>query len=200
MALASDHLFRVRALLVVPWLVLLVLGFLWVVRYEHTPGVHGDYSGTWPEGSGIPLAAGRHTLVKFCHPRCSCSAASIRELARAAAKAGDGLAAIVVFVDVFGLGERLHEAALWREAAAIPGVRILADAAGREAKLLAARTSGHAFLVDPRGSILFSGGITAARGHEGDNAGAGAIISFVRTGHSQVGATPVFGCSLFGDG
>jgi hypothetical protein len=51
-------------------------------------------------------------------------------------------------------------------------------------------------LYAPTGKLLFSGGITASRGHEGDNVGRSAIVSFILNGHAPVNHTPVFGCSL----
>jgi hypothetical protein len=52
-------------------------------------------------------------------------------------------------------------------------------------------------LYGSEGNLLFSGGITAARGHEGDNAGRSAIISCLTKSEAERNQTPVFGCSLF---
>jgi hypothetical protein len=57
--------------------------------------------------------------------------------------------------------------------------------------------------------LLFSGGITAARGHAGDNAGRSELVSLLNggpvapaatlnRGGSARDATSVFGCPLFG--
>jgi hypothetical protein len=58
-------------------------------------------------------------------------------------------------------------------------------------------------LYGPGGDLLFSGGITAARGHSGDNCGRSTIISLLteETANAPVRAGPaqtfVFGCPLF---
>jgi hypothetical protein len=45
--------------------------------------------------------------------------------------------------------------------------------------------------------LLFSGGITPARGHEGDSAGSDAIVELVKGRiPSNVIREPVFGCTL----
>ena len=58
-------------------------------------------------------------------------------------------------------------------------------------------TSGHALLFDRDGHLLFSGGITPARGHEGDNFGASAIAARL-AGRPAPAETPVFGCPIAG--
>jgi hypothetical protein len=70
------------------------------------------------------------------------------------------------------------------------------DADGSEARRFGAETSGHTLLFDPNGSLLFSGGITASRGHAGRNAGESAIIAAVNGKRTDRTGTPVFGCSL----
>jgi hypothetical protein len=60
-------------------------------------------------------------------------------------------------------------------------------------------TSGQAFLYDAWGHLLFSGGITAARGHIGDNMGRRSVASLVSGKPSALTSTPVFGCPLIED-
>jgi hypothetical protein len=44
--------------------------------------------------------------------------------------------------------------------------------------------------------LLFAGGITAARGHAGDNAGRSAIETLLAGGRPGYDRTPVFGCPI----
>jgi hypothetical protein len=44
--------------------------------------------------------------------------------------------------------------------------------------------------------LQFSGGITASRGHSGDNLGRSAVVALVTTGESATNHTSVYGCSL----
>lgn len=87
---------------------------------------------------------------------------------------------------------------LWRGAHKIPGVIVKGDADGSEAAKFHALTSGHSLLYDPTGQLLFSGGITASRGHCGDNLGKQSIESIVLGGESDAQRTLVFGCPLRG--
>jgi hypothetical protein len=87
---------------------------------------------------------------------------------------------------------------LWRSAAAIPDVRMVVDDDGRESKRFGVAVSGHTLLYDARRRLVFSGGITAARGHEGDNAGRNAIEGLLVDGTARVARTSVFGCFLGG--
>jgi len=52
-------------------------------------------------------------------------------------------------------------------------------------------------LYDISGRLVFDGGITSARGHQGDNAGRSAISALLTGQHDVVvRATPVFGCLI----
>ena len=72
------------------------------------------------------------------------------------------------------------------------------DLDGVEAQRFGAATSGQAFLYNQAGALLFKGGITASRGHSGDNLGRDAVVDLVTSGVASVSAAPVFGCSLLG--
>jgi hypothetical protein len=85
---------------------------------------------------------------------------------------------------------------LRRSAAAIPGVTVLSDVDGKEAQSFGAETSGHTLLFGADGRLLFSGGITASRGHAGGNDGESAILSLISHHGAARASTFVFGCSL----
>jgi hypothetical protein len=102
----------------------------------------------------------------------------------------------VVFTIPDGVPADWEKKDLWNLATSIPGLRVIRDQGGGEAHRFDAEGSGHVLLYAPSGKLLFSGGITASRGHEGDNVGRSAIVSFILDGHSPVSHTPVFGCSL----
>ena len=85
---------------------------------------------------------------------------------------------------------------MWRRAAGIPGVAVHCDEDGVECRRFHAETSGYTVLYDSRGKLLFQGGITSSRGHEGDNAGRSAVESIVQHKLFSQVRTPVYGCSL----
>jgi len=73
----------------------------------------------------------------------------------------------------------------------------LRDDDGLEATRFGVITSGQTVLYDPSGALLFSGGITGARGHAGDNAGRASLVSLLNQGKTDLSSTSVFGCPLF---
>ena len=82
-------------------------------------------------------------------------------------------------------------------AARIPGVELRVDLGGKEATLFNAKTSGQVFLYDASGALRFDGGITPARGHEGDSDGKAAVLAVLAGGGPERTSTAVFGCELF---
>jgi hypothetical protein len=144
----------------------------------------------------LARSANRKTLVMFAHPQCPCTRASIGELALLMARCGNALDAYVVFFKPDGVADDWTRTGTVGEAERIPGVKVVFDKSGREAELFGAATSGQTDFFDTDGRLLFSGGITAARGHAGDNAGRDAIIEWTSTGAADRTRTPVFGCAI----
>ena len=80
----------------------------------------------------------------------------------------------------------------------VPFVHLIDDPAGREANRFGARTSGLVALYGHDGRLLFRGGITVSRGHEGDNEGRRALLDLIQGNRSSCPRqTPVFGCPIF---
>jgi len=172
------------------------VGFKILWSYANTPGTPSQAPANWPNSSHIKLSGDRPTLVMTAHPHCPCTKASLAELNRIMSDCQGRLAATVLFVKPEGVAESWEKGDLWNSAAAIPGVSVVTDDGGNESSLFGASTSGQVLLYDKNGRLLFAGGITASRGHEGGNDGSSAIESLVDSGKSGCGATPVFGCSL----
>jgi hypothetical protein len=181
------------------WLLVVGIGLSVLSGYENTPGVAAKPLASWPADSQIQRATGRPTLVMLVHPHCPCSRASIGELALLMAQSQGRLAAYVLFLKPAGFSDDWEKTDLWQSAAGIPGVQPIVDNDGMEARRFHATTSGQTVLYDAEGRLLFSGGITLARGHAGDNAGRSAIVSLVNAKVAEQTETPVFGCPLFDD-
>jgi hypothetical protein len=134
--------------------------------------------------------------VLFGHPHCPCTQASLHELRVLLAETRNNVSVIVVFIIPDGVPAGWEQGDLWNAATTMPGLRIIRDQGGREARQFGVAGSGHVLLYAPSGKLLFSGGITASRGHEGDNLGRFTVVSLILNGHASVRRTPVFGCSL----
>jgi len=198
--LAMGTYFRpkifITAVLAVTWLAALGYGMQVLLKYETTPGSSGPLTPQWPSASTVPRQPDKPMLLMIAHPHCPCTRASIAELAEIMAHAPEGTAATVLFVTPSGAGSDWDDTDLRRSAAAIPGVSALTDENGTEAARFGAQTSGHTLVFDRTGNLLFSGGITATRGHVGSNAGENAALAALRQQVPDRARTAVFGCSL----
>lgn len=180
------------------WVSVVLAVALWMNKYAATAGPAGVISPQWPAKSLLSLSPTNPTLVMFAHPRCSCTRASLGELEILMAGAQGKLSAHVFFFQPEGTSEAWAQTALWRAAAAIPGVSVHTDLGGAEAQRYHAETSGDTLVYGTNGTLLFQGGITLSRGHSGDNAGRDAIEALLHNDYSQPARTPVFGCALSG--
>jgi hypothetical protein len=181
---------------VLVWMAAAAAGTATLWRYAMAPGAAGSAPERWPEASRLPRPADQAVLVMLAHPHCPCSRASVHELSRLMTRAQGKLTAHVLLVLPQGVGESWAQSDLRASAEAIPGVSVRLDPAGAEAQRFGALTSGQAVLYDRDGVLRFSGGITAGRGHQGDNAGRSAILAALEDpGLARAGA-PVFGCAL----
>lgn len=179
------------------WLALMVYGSVLVFNYEATPGVSAAaISEEWPSKSTLTRSELSHTLVMAVHPKCPCTRASVRELKRVIDGVQRPVKVYVVFVKPEGSDNSWDDTEIWNSVAGIPGVIAISDE-GFEANLFDAATSGQTFVYDPMGKLVFRGGITQGRGHEGVNAGGNAILSLLNAGTSDVSETQVYGCPLF---
>ncbi len=183
------------ALFAITWIASVTFGMRVLFRYESTPGRVGTLPQVWP-AARIERPTDRPMLVMFAHPHCPCTAASVGELAQIMAHLEGRVAAYVVLVRPNGAGDEWEDTDLRRSAEAIPGVKVVCDLNGVEAQRFGAETSGQTQLFGADGRLLFSGGITASRGHAGDNVGANAIVALVNHQKPAWTRTLVFGCSL----
>jgi hypothetical protein len=178
------------------WLVAVGAGVRILLNYENAPGAAGAPPQDWPAQSQIQRSKDQATLIMMAHPHCPCTRASISELAEVMAQVQGKVRAFVLFYKPQDAEDDWEKTALWENAAAIPGVTVVSDLNGQESQRFHIETSGHTMLFDAAGHLIFSGGITASRGHEGENAGVDAIVSLLRDNKSDRNNTLVFGCSI----
>jgi hypothetical protein len=173
-------------------------GFWGLMRYERTPGRNAQQPvRQWPVmAGGVPRSGILPTLIVTLHPGCPCSRATLAELSRLMTHCHGKLECTVLFVQEPGLPDDITQSDYWKLAASIPGVTPRQDTRNLAVDVFGARTSGQTFLYDLAGGLVYQGGITDGRGHEGDNAGRSAIEQYVLTGATVCSAAPVYGCAL----
>jgi hypothetical protein len=179
------------------WLAAAVGGLAVVWQHQNGPGAPANAQPRWPIETPLTRATDGPTLVLLAHPQCSCTRASLGELAEALARATTKPRTYVVFLKPSSMPDGWEQTDLWQIAAALPDTIVVKDDNGLEAQRFGAATSGQTFLYDARGVLLFSGGITGSRGHAGDNAGRSSIVALLNRQPASRAATNVFGCSLF---
>ena len=178
------------------WIALIAGGSLLLAREEFTPAKPGIQEKAFPAGSIVPLSSRQPTLILFVHPLCPCTRATFHELDDLLADVRAQASVVIVFTVPKGLPANWKQGDLYRSARALSGIHVMEDEGGTESLRFGVNGSGHCLLYSPSGTLLFSGGITASRGHDGENPGCLALASFIKTGHALVNRTPVFGCSL----
>lgn len=166
--------------------------------YSNTPGPAYAAPESWPGLAGVELAEKQPTVLMFAHPRCPCTVASLHELERLVAQVGGRISGAVFFYRPLEARADWEKTELWRQASAIPGFRAVVDVDGETARAFGAATSGHIVVYDSSGRLVYSGGLTAARAHEGDNRGRDAVRAFANDGLILEARMPVYGCPIRG--
>ncbi len=179
------------------WLigVVFVLALLW--RYDSTPGLAATAPSIWPADARVALSTDRPTLLVTLHAYCPCSSATISEVAWVAdrAHARFHITFLVEAPDEVS-DDALAASAAYRLASAILGASVVRDRGGHDAALLDAHTSGQTYLYEPDGSLAFAGGLTWARGHEGDSDGRDEVLARIDRAGAAMASAAVFGCPL----
>jgi hypothetical protein len=192
MSVIKFPFLRRTRLVITVWTLLSVMGLAVLLLHETTPGSAGNPPQDWP--CDAPFGGG-DGIFMFAHPKCPCTRASLAELAKLITDFPGAVEAYVIFFQPDDRDSQWEDTDLWRTAREIPGVHVIADLGGRERKRFGVQTSGHVLLYSA-GKLVFSGGITASRGHSGDNAGRDAIAELLRHGNPTTRESSVFGCPL----
>lgn len=175
--------------LIAGWILAVSAGMGAIVRYDSTPAAAHQVLAEWPRESAIGFDGSRPNLVMAVHPVCSCTRASLNELARMLPPLG-GRARIVILL----LGRNGNR---YEQMVKDMNIESFADRTGVEASRLGLTTSGEIAIYAAGGNLLYSGGITESRAHEGDNpAEAAAMAALQSAGSVGIRNAPVFGCEL----
>jgi len=180
------------------WLGLIISGFAYVLLYSFSPSPNVNVPGNWANSSQIRTQNNRPKLLMFLHPYCPCSLASLHALESLLTRLGQNKPE--TFLVFFKPGEDIanwKKGALWKEASSIPNIHIVIDKYGTEALRFHANTSGQTLLYSLDGKLLYNGGLTISRGHEGSSPGEERLYQLLIKQPVDKQFAPVFGCSLF---
>jgi hypothetical protein len=165
-----------------------------LAKHQFRPGTVSTFKQDWPQASRLHPSPDSLTIVVFAHPECPCLSATLTETERLQTLLREPCRLFVVFADdpAFDLLRSRHfrRVSDWKNAV------VVRDADKHEIALFGARTSGQVFIFDKDRRLLFSGGITESRAHEGDNPNLERAVAAGRSHAPNVVLTRVYGCSL----
>jgi hypothetical protein len=171
------------------WVLIVASGVVAMIRYDSTPAPAHQVATVWPDESAILFDASRPVLIMAIHPQCSCTRASLNELARMLPRIQGHPRIVVLLLGTDGNRYESQVKDMHLEA--------LEDRQGMEAARFGFTTSGEVAVYGRDRALLYSGGLTGARGHEGDNFGeASALAALEHSGFGPSQNAPVFGCEL----
>jgi hypothetical protein len=184
-------------LLLLSWFAISLGGMALIWRYETTAADPTEPPPRWPAHSALEPSASKQTLVLFAHPKCPCTRASLEVIADIALRHQNTVATQVVFFQPQLSDDSWSQTELCRSAQANPVWQVVLDHGGKEVERFGVTTSGHAVLYDRDGTLLFSGGVTAARGKAGANANQAKLLGLLGSAEeSDRTSTDVYGCPL----
>jgi hypothetical protein len=167
-----------------------------LLKEEFTPVVESGSLASFPAATILHLAPNEPTLVVFAHPHCPCTRATLRGVARVLATVENKLSVVIVFTVPPGFASEWEQGELLQMAKSLHGGKVIVDRGGKEAGRFRVAGSGTTLLYSTTGQLLFRGGVTASRGHDGESVGEEAITSLVLGKPASVCRTPVYGCAL----
>jgi hypothetical protein len=173
------------------WLFGIIHFSLQMMAFDSTPGARAEAPPLWPAQSTISHVAGRKVLVMFIHPECSCSHASLEQLALLENLLGGQLTARVV---LWHSGSSAASGRWRQRADAVP---VVDDRDGREARIFGAKTSGQTMIYNEYGRLIYAGGLTVLRGEAGGERALQDIARVIKESRNSGVERPVFGCPIY---
>jgi hypothetical protein len=177
------------------WAVLVGIGFVWLTDYSTRPGKPANVSAKLPPEIYETLNKTLPKVILFVHPQCACSRATLSELERILAENENRAEVKIFFYKPEQESDDWVKTNLWRQANEMPSVKV-GIMNESEMEKFGVITSGQTIVYDLDGNVVFSGGITYGRGHEGMSRGRKAIEEYLQSGRLSVSETSVFGCAL----
>ncbi|MGP1346078.1 MAG: hypothetical protein ACTS3F_05335 [Phycisphaerales bacterium] len=182
----------------IAWAIACVIAFSALWAYANTPATHAEPKPGWSPPEALRVPSDRACLVLFAHPKCPCTRATMAALERLRRDHSGLLAMRVVFYEPINADASWRGTELWERALALEESLAIADPGGAMSMAAGAVASGTVIFMDHSGQERFRGGITPARGHEGDSVGSIAIRAILRGESPGHNSASVYGCRIVG--
>lgn len=145
---------------------------------------------------GLSNSSESPTVLFFYHPKCPCTFATARCLQRLSVKFSADVQIVAFAYRPAQESDSWIESRTTRLLKSIAGTQVLVDPDGKTTKDFGVVTSGHFLIYGADRNLVFSGGITPSRGHEGDSRASSQFIHSVNRYSREFTSWPVFGCSI----
>ena len=187
---------RAPAIMAILWLGAAVIGLGVLGVFAQTAG--GVDAPPTEEAAALPARTNTapFRLVVAVHPKCPCTSATIGQIERILADAPGRLTCTVLAYQPAGAAADWLDTKSIRTSRERLGAEVIADADGAMAQRLGMSVSGSVVLYSPEGTAEFFGGLTSARGHEGDSSGKDAVTAIVLGKPALYTMAPVYGCRI----
>jgi hypothetical protein len=184
----------------------IALGIVWcgcalpgwraLLRHAYEPAASGEVVALWPAGAFAADPSAGFRVVLFAHPCCPCTRATLNKLDESLPRIPGGTSIHVIFVTAGLSPADLSGSTLVDMARGLPGVDVRLDDTGDEARRFGAKISGEVLVFDRQGRRVFHGGLTSARGHDGESAAQQQLERTLRGQSYDSYTAPVYGCAL----
>ena len=178
----------------------IILGSFQLASYSTQPGQTGDVARRLDNKAftemvpGVKSHDGKFRVLIAYHPHCPCTVAAIRNLQRMQTRISKPHIVCALAYLPKGNSKDWISSTNSNEIQNLSNVQTIVDCNGQISSELGIKTSGHVLIYSPDGELLFSGGITPGRGHEGDCPASESVISAINDRSSERIRWPVFGC------
>ncbi|MCA9135951.1 MAG: hypothetical protein KDB00_04310 [Planctomycetales bacterium] len=192
------HLFAFIALTLIA-----AIGFINLTDYSTRPGASGiaperlDLADLSDVSWDLERTAGdTPVLLFFYHPKCPCTAATVRVLERLLPRTKSPPAITAFAYCPQDESDEWIQSRTTETLSHLDNTRIVIDRGGELSARFGAMVSGHILLYGSDRRLSFSGGITPYRGHEGDSPGSIDLLHRINSPHHDCRTWAVFGCSI----
>lgn len=204
---------QLRAIFVATWALLTFACFFVVLpSVGKDPSFSLALATEWPASTKLARGSTSGHLVVFVHPYCPCTRATLWNLDGAVDSTN--LTVSIVQLRTESLAAVHYPISSIASTADKNGWNLILDNEGVETDNFGASTSGECMLFNSKGSLLFAGGVTASRGHTGNNQGLDTLKDLIERinskscdhnssqdivqsdGGTQWAQFPTFGCPL----
>lgn len=181
----------------------IVAGSWCLTDYSNRPGLKGniaaDFKLEWVDAEWSleqDFDDKKRSLIFFYHPHCPCTRATVRCLERLFTRFVDQPNFVAVAYCPGTKDDSWIESSLTAILRNVGQSQIVIDRDGRYCECFGVHTSGHAVVYDDAGKLIFSGGVTPGRGHEGHSQAASDLVDKINGLPGEVSHWPVYGCLI----